>query len=364
MDKNQILAINCGSSSIKLALFEDLKAIKSIQGKPGELKRLLNEHFAEALPRLQGIGHRFVHGGERFYQTTAITQDLLKELSTLNELAPLHNPLCLEGIMIAMQWAPHVLQAVVFDTAFHHDMPQVASRYAIPESLGIRRYGFHGIAHQALWNSYRENVSKKGRVITLQLGNGCSATAICDGKSLDTSMGFTPAEGLVMGTRAGDIDSAVMPYLAAKTGQSAQEIMDLFNDQSGLLGISGIASNMAELLKSQDPRAKVAIDLFCYRIVKYIGSYIAVLGGLDALIFSGGIGENAWTIRESIIKEMRWFGVELDASLNAQASGLPTGTFKAIHASCSSASVYVASVDENLEIAKSIADCLQIGLKI
>jgi acetate kinase len=360
MDKNLILVINCGSSSIKLTLFEKLKALQSVQGKPGELKPLLQEHFAAALPRLQGIGHRFVHGGDLFYQTTRITTEVLSELKKLLDLAPLHNPLCLEAIQIAMQWAPQVPQVAVFDTAFHHDMPKVASRYAIPESLGIRRYGFHGIAHQALWNSYQEHVSKTGRVITLQLGNGCSATAIKEGKSLDTSMGFTPAEGLVMGTRAGDIDSAVMPYLAKKNGQSAQEMMDFFNEQSGLLGVSGISSNMAELLKSQDPRAKEAIDLFCYRIVKYISAYIAVLGGLDALIFSGGIGENAGSIRQKIINQMNWFGLNLDPVQNAQAVGLPVGSFRGIHASDSISKIYVASVEENLEIARSVVGCLQM----
>lgn len=357
MDKNGILAVNCGSSSIKLTLFENLKAIKQVNGKPGALKQLLEEHFSDALPRLKGIGHRFVHGGDHFYQTTPITPEVLKDLEKLSELAPLHNPLCLDGIHIAMEWAPKVFQAAVFDTAFHHDMPKVASRYAISEEWGIRRYGFHGIAHQALWNNYQQQVSKKGRVITLQLGNGCSATAIRDGKSLDTSMGFTPAEGLVMGTRAGDVDSALLPYLSNKYDRTAQEIMDLLNKESGLLGVSGVSANMEELLKSQDLQAKAAIDLFCYRVVKYIGAYIAVLGGLDALIFSGGIGENAAPIREMISNQMASFGWKIDRSLNDQAVGLSVGTFTAIHALDSSSGIYVCSVDENHEIAKSVMDC-------
>lgn len=357
MDKKGILAINCGSSSIKITLFDDLKPVKSIQGQPGELEQLLHDHFADALPRLKAIGHRFVHGGDQFFQTTILTPDVIQALEKLNELAPLHNPLCLEGIQIALKWAPNVWQAAVFDTAFHHDMPKVASRYAINEKWGIRRYGFHGIAHQALWNSYQKQISQNGRVITLQLGNGCSATAIRNGKSMDTSMGFTPAEGLVMSTRAGDIDSALMPYLCHKLNRTPQDILRIFNNESGLLGVSNLSSHMEELLKSADPHAQAAIDLFNYRIVKYIASYMAVLGGLDALIFSGGIGENAVSIRERIIKGMSWFGLKLDQKLNAQAVDLPVGSLKSIHASDSTSTIYVGAVDENHEIAKSVMDC-------
>lgn len=354
MDKKGILAINCGSSSIKITLFDDLKPVKSIQGQPGELKQLLQDHFADALPRLKAIGHRFVHGGDQFYRTTILTPEVIHALEKLNELAPLHNPFCLEGIRIAQKWAPDVWQAAVFDTAFHHDMPKVASSYAISEKWGIRRYGFHGIAHQALWNSYQKQVSQTGRVITLQLGNGCSATAICDGKSLDTSMGFTPAEGLVMGTRAGDIDSALMPYLCQKLKLSPQEVLRIYNNESGLLGISNVSSHMEELLKSADPHAQAAIELFNYRIVKYIGSYIAVLGGLDALIFSGGIGENAVSIRENIIKGLSGLGLKLDSKRNDQAVGLSIGSLQSIHASDSTSTIYVGAVDENHEIAKSV----------
>ena len=261
---------------------------------------------------IDAVGHRVVHGGERFTHSALITDDVLRGIEDCIDLAPLHNPGNVKGIVAARDiFGPGLPQVAVFDTAFHQTLPERAYLYALPYQLyrrhRLRRYGFHGTSHRYVAYRYRQLRSlapEKTNIITLHLGNGCSAAAIREGKSVDTSMGLTPLEGLVMGTRAGDLDAAILDFIASKEGLSIQEVESLLNKQSGLLGISGLTNDMRELLdeahEHNDRRAWLAIDLFCYRARKYIGAYLAALGGADALVFTGGIGENSAEIRRRI----------------------------------------------------------------
>lgn len=400
--KAPILVVNCGSSSIKATLFAHDHGIfrrlcdahlKGINAKEGQLEmtsssgkeahpfvqaltiadglsfifQTIAHQFDFSFSSLWGIGHRFVHGGERYWSSVRLDQTVILSLEKLSDLAPLHNESCLLGIKACHQLSASIAQVAVFDTAFHHFLPAVASHYAIPDEISskypIRRYGFHGISHAFLWEAYREMLGKqaeKAKVITLHLGNGCSMTAISGGQSIDTSMGFTPAEGLVMGTRAGDIDAAVMEFLCLHQKKAPSEVMEMLNFQSGLLGVSACSSDLETLLhlSQQNPKAKLAIEMFCYRILKYVGAYLAVLGGAEALIFSGGIGENAPSIRAQIIHQMEWYGVKLGSKANNEAVGLAPGQKRKISSEDSSLSVYVIASDENLWIAKDVARVL------
>jgi acetate kinase len=257
-----------------------------------------------ALSDIEAVGHRVVHGGERFRRSVLIDESVLAEIEDMIELAPLHNPANIKGIEAVTEILGKVPQTVVFDTAFHHTLPDRAYLYALPywvyRRYKIRRYGFHGTSHRYVAHRYRQLTGhdKPGTsVITLHLGNGASACAIKGGRSIDTSMGFTPLEGLVMGTRAGDMDPAILDFLAAKEGLSDSAMQNILNKQSGLQGISGITNDMRELLaeaeENDDRRARLAIEMFAYRIRKYIGAYLAAMGGADAVIFTGGIGENS-----------------------------------------------------------------------
>jgi acetate kinase len=310
---------------------------------------------------VQAVGHRIVHGGERFQRSVRIDDTVLRGIEDMIDLAPLHNPHNLKGVAAARAVlgaeVPHV---AVFDTSFHHTIPERAFLYAIPYQLyrrhKVRRYGFHGTSHRYVAYRWREltGVSRdKTRIITLHLGNGCSACAIDAGNSIDTSMGFTPLEGLVMGTRSGDLDPAVLEYLGAKEGLSASEVDNLLNKQSGLLGVSGLTNDMRELLaeahENNDRRALLAIDVFCYRVRKYIGAYLATLNGADAIVFAGGIGENAPEIRSRVCGELGWAGVELDEAANARMVGGAEGR---ITTDSSSLAVWVIPTDEELLIAR------------
>ncbi len=282
----------------------------------------------DGVREIDAVGHRVVHGGEYFRRSVLIDDDVIRRIEDTIELAPLHNPHNLRGILAVREaLGPGIPQAAVFDTAFHHTLPERAFLYAIPYSLyrryRIRRYGFHGTSHRYVAYRYRAltgTARDQTRLVTLHLGNGCSACAIRDGDSIDTSMGFTPLEGLVMGTRAGDLDPAILEYVALKEGLDIKEIDMLLNKQSGLLGISGLTHDMRELLEEarehDDRRARLAIEIFCYRVRKYIGAYLAALGGAAAIIFTGGIGENSPEIRARITDELQWMGVELDPALN------------------------------------------------
>jgi acetate kinase len=286
-----------------------------------------------AVGDIGAVGHRVVHGGEHFTRSTLIDDDTLRELEGTFDLAPLHNPHNLRGIRAARAaLGPGVPQVAAFDTAFHHTMPEHAYLYALPyqyyRRYRVRRYGFHGTSHRYVAHRYRQLTGRsreQTRIVTLHLGNGCSACAIAGGDSIDTSMGFTPLEGLVMGTRSGDLDPAILDYVAGKEGLSLPQMEAVLNTQSGLLGLSGLTADMRELLaeatEHDDRRARLAIDVFCYRARKYVGGYLAALGGADAVVFTGGIGENAAAVRAAIAAGLGWFGAEIDPERNAAAIG-------------------------------------------
>jgi acetate kinase len=286
-----------------------------------------------AVGDIGAVGHRVVHGGEHFTRSTLIDDDTLRELEGTFDLAPLHNPHNLRGIRAARAaLGPGVPQVAAFDTAFHHTMPEHAYLYALPyqyyRRYRVRRYGFHGTSHRYVAHRYRQLTGRsreQTRIVTLHLGNGCSACAIAGGDSIDTSMGFTPLEGLVMGTRSGDLDPAILDYVAGKEGLSLPQMEAVLNTQSGLLGLSGLTADMRELLaeatEHDDRRARLAIDVFCYRARKYVGGYLAALGGADAVVFTGGIGENAAAVRAAIASGLGWFGAEIDPERNAAATG-------------------------------------------
>jgi acetate kinase len=282
---------------------------------------------------IEAVGHRVVHGGERFTRSTRVDDEVWSALEDLIDLAPLHNPHNLRGIAAARAvLGAGVPQVAVFDTAFHHSLPETAYLYAIPYQLyrryRVRRYGFHGTSHRSIAYRYRQLTgrTREGtKIITLHLGNGASACAIAGGDSVDTSMGFTPLEGLVMGTRSGDLDPAILEFVSAKEGMSIREIDTMLNKQSGLLGVSGLTADMRELLAEEsehaDRRARLAIDLFCYRVRKYLGAYLAAMNGADAIVFSGGIGEHSPDIRERICRGLDWLGFSLDPAKNAGMAG-------------------------------------------
>ena len=277
---------------------------------------------------LHAVGHRVVHGGELFKESTLVDDRVLKGIEDCIDLAPLHNPNNVKGIIAARDLLGRdVPQVAVFDTSFHQSLPAEAYLYAVPYHLyrrhRIRRYGFHGTSHRYVafrYRALRQLTREQTHIISFHLGNGGSATAIKAGKSLDTSLGMTPLEGLVMGTRSGDLDPAVVGLIARKEAMSASEVESLLNTQSGLLGISGLTNDMRELLSESkehdDRRVKLAIEIFCYRARKYIGAYMAAMGGADALVFTGGIGENSPEIRARICDNMEWAGLRLDANKN------------------------------------------------
>jgi len=313
-----------------------------------------------SVAEIEAVGHRVVHGGERFTHSTRVDDAVWRELEELIELAPLHNPHNLRGITAARAvLGPGVPQIAVFDTAFHHSLPETAYVYGIPYQFyrryRVRRYGFHGTSHRYIAYRYRQLTQRSReatKIITLHLGNGASACAIVNGASVDTSMGFTPLEGLMMGTRSGDLDPAILDFISAKEGLGLHEVDSLLNKQSGLLGVSGLTADMRELLAEEsehgDRRARLAIDLFCYRVKKYIGSYLAAMNGADAIVFAGGIGENSPHVRARICAGLEWLGIELDASRNEQVVG---GEGR-IDRDGSRVNVWIIPTDEELLIAR------------
>ena len=314
----------------------------------------------DSVGQIEAVGHRVVHGGERFTHSTRIDDEVRRELEDLIELAPLHNPHNLRGIAAARAaLGPGVPQVAIFDTAFHHSLPDVAYLYAIPYQLyrrhRVRRYGFHGTSHRYVAYRYRQLTGRsreQTRIITLHLGNGASACAIAGGDSVDTSMGFTPLEGLVMGTRSGDIDPAILDFVSAKEGLTLHELDSMLNKQSGLLGLSGLTADMRELLAEEaehgDRRARLAVDLFCYRVKKYLGAYLAAMNGADAIVFAGGIGENSPDVRARICTGMDWLGIALDPEKNASI----TGTEGRVDRDGSRLELWVIPTDEELLIAR------------
>ena len=363
-----ILVLNCGSSSIKYQLIniepKELLA-KGIVDKIGlkgasiknersdgdrvKLEGEIIDHKAgieyalgvlvskrhgslKSIEEIDAVGHRVAHGGERFKKSVLITDDVLKDIEKCIELAPLHNPHNLKGITSIRALLPVVPQVAVFDTAYHQTMPPFSYLYAIPYSLyekyKIRRYGFHGSSHRFVAEKACDNLGvniEDVKIISCHLGNGSSIAAIKNGKSVDTSMGLTPVEGLIMGTRCGDLDAGALLYIMQKEEIGIQTTNTLINKHSGVLGISGISSDMREIeeaaFKKNNERAKLALDMFHYRIRKYIGSYAAAMNGVDIIIFTGGIGENAATTREEICKEISFLGVDFDFDLNKGSRG-------------------------------------------
>ena len=400
-----VLVLNCGSSSLKFQLVETdyeriersadrIKAKGSCErigsqslislwseGKqPQQLAVPFRDHRAaidfmmrwivsseagiagiQTLADISAVGHRVVHGGERFFESVVIDDQVIRGIEECIELAPLHNPANLSGIRAVREaLGPGVPQVAVFDTAFHAQMPEAAYVYAIPYQFyrryKVRRYGFHGTSHRYVSYRYRvltETPKPRVKIITLHLGNGCSACAIDGGRSVDTSMGMTPVEGLVMGTRSGDIDPAIVEYLAMKEGITVQAVDHILNKQSGLLGISGLTNDMRELLEErrehQDRRATLAIAVFCQRVKKYIGAYLAALNGANAVVFTGGIGENAAAVRAEIIAGLEWLGLALDHDKNAATIGGAEGV---ISTPASRIPIWVIPTNEELLIAR------------
>jgi acetate kinase len=395
----KILVINSGSSSIKYRLFD--MAAKTVLASGvleqiGEAESRLTHHTRNAqgemdavekaaavadhqagfaligtvlgesgalrdINELSGIGHRVVHGGEKFTQPTLINQKVIDTIRQLIPLAPLHNPANLLGIEVIMQSASQVPQVAVFDTAFHQSIPEHAFRYAIPQNLyekhHVRRYGFHGTSHHYVAKQAAASLNRplnELNLITLHLGNGASATAVKKGKSIDTSMGMTPLEGLIMGTRSGDIDPAIVFYLGRQTGLGRDEVESILNKDSGLKGICGVNDmrEIEKLAQTGDSRAKLALEMFCYRIQKYIGAYYAVLGRLDALIFTAGIGEKSPLIRAGTCQGLSHIGIEIDPEKNNQKS---KKAFE-IQKHGSKVSVFVIPTNEELEIAEQTVE--------
>ncbi len=358
----KILVINSGSSSIKYQLFEtdtgtvmakgladkigmidaSLKNVRH-DGDEVLLKGEIVDHQAgieyvlgvlvsekhgslKSLEEIDAVGHRVVHGGETFKTSVLIDEEVVKKIEECADLAPLHNPPNLKGIYAITELLPDTPQVAVFDTAFHQTMPKYAYMYAIPYTLykkyGLRRYGFHGTSHQYVSQRACEilNVDyHTQKIISCHLGNGASVTAINRGRSVDTSMGLTPVEGMIMGTRSGDLDLGVLTYVMNKEELGVREANTLINKFSGMLGISGVSSDMREVEKAADEgnsRARLALDMYYYRIIKYIGSYIAVLGGVDIIVFTGGIGENSEPTREAVCSKFDYMGLKFDAKKN------------------------------------------------
>lgn len=361
MDKKTILVFNPGSSSLKFSLIRSQDQTVLISGlaeklgltdasisfkeggkkeafplQPGNHQQALIEIFKilekrNFLKEIQGIGHRVVHGGEAFKTSSIINEEVISIIESCIPFAPLHNPANLIGIRVAMEVAPNLPQVAVFDTAFHQTIPKEAYLYAVPiewyRSFAVRRYGFHGTSHQYVVQKAAEELGldiKESAFISAHLGNGASATAVLNGRSVDTTMGFTPLEGLVMGTRSGDIDPGLPPYIALSLGISPDEVVDLLNKKSGLLGLSELSNDMRELTiaaNSGHVGAKLAIDVFVHRLAKAIGALAISLPKIDALIFTGGIGENSALVREKVIGKLGAFGFQLDHKANDHAVG-------------------------------------------
>jgi acetate kinase len=397
----RVLTINCGSSTLKFQLMEVCltasaqerrlaRGIVDRIGGRGEIELSpdndertvqpaeVPDHGEAALRAIraldssglvgevEAVGHRVVHGGTRFSEPTLLDNAAVVAIEELTELAPLHNGPALAAIRATREaLGPGVPMVATFDTAFHRTMPEKAALYAIPPELaakhGIRRYGFHGLAHRYMAERYAEIATtplKQTKLVTLQLGNGCSAAAVDGGRSVDTSMGLTPLEGLVMGTRSGDVDPSLAGFLAHREGASVEEVEGWLNHRSGLLGVSGVSRDMREVLEAEgrgDERALLAVEMFVYRVRKQLGAYLAALGGADAVVFGGGIGEHAPEVRSRILAGMAWCGLEVDEETNEET----VGTEARISAESSRIHAHVIPVDEEKIIARDTVRCLR-----
>lgn len=390
----KVLVINAGSSSLKFQLFDmdnenviakgncekiglegsfigyktngdkkevmfDMPDHKVAVQKVFDVLTDKEDGVIKSVDEISAVGHRFVHGGWLFDKSVILTEEILDKLSMLTDLSPLHvhgNMAGIRGCQAVMPNIPHVL---VFDTAFHASMPAKAYMYGINyedyEKYHIRKYGFHGTSHRFVTQEVAKLLNKSPedlKIITVHLGNGSSITAVDHGKSVDTTMGLTPLEGLIMGTRSGDLDPSVVGYLAEKKGMTASEVVNYLNKKSGINGVSGVSSDMRELnsaIKAGNERARLALDMLIYRVKKYIGSYMAVLGGADAIVFTGGIGEHQEDLREEALANMEYCGIEIDVEKN---NNLPRGTIEEISTSKSKVKVFRIPTDEELMIAR------------
>lgn len=366
----KILTINAGSSSIRLEVFDigdgtprSLGRATAIAGDPTTLFAKLAAQAGLGVEPPSAVAHRWVHGGPRVRMAALIDANMEAALVQAAPLAPLHAPASLAWLAHCRAvMGPDIRQIVVPDTAYFASLPDVAASYALPREFSARyhlhRYGFHGLAHQSMvtqWLAGRGADAAAAKVISLQLGAGCSVTASHGGAPVDTSMGFTPLEGLVMATRAGDIDAGLLLYLQREAGMDAAQMEILMNQNSGLLGLSGISGDMRMLLASDSPEARSAIALYCYRAKKYIGAYLAALGGADAVLFGGGVGENSPAIRAQIVAGMQWCGLKLDAAANL----LPQKQGGRINASDSQIEISVIHVDEAHIMARTAVDLLR-----
>ena len=388
----KILVLNCGSSSIKYALYnmDDKRVITSggiekiglpdsflklkFNGQKVQIDRPIEEHTAgvqfifevlttgdyavlSSLDELDAVGHRMVHGGEKFNQSVLLTPEVMTAFEACNDLAPLHNPANIKGVNAVKALLPNIPQVGVFDTAFHQSMPDYAYMYALPYELyqkyGVRRYGFHGTSHRYVSQRVCEYLGIKPegtRIITCHIGNGASIAAVKDGRCVDTSMGLTPLEGLIMGTRCGDIDAGAVTFLMDKLQLDTKQLSALLNKQSGLAGISQLSSDFRDILAGiaqGNGKARLAKEMYTYRIKKYIGQYAAAMGGVDVILFTGGAGENQWEVREGATTGLEFMGVKLDESKNRSCRA----TEAVISADDSTVKVCVIPTDEELMIA-------------
>jgi acetate kinase len=389
-----ILVINAGSSSLKYQLFDmtdesvtakgrverigmetailthepsnkaEVKEVSEILEHTTAIRKVVDmlvhptHGVVGSIDEINAVGHRIVHGGESFSTSTLVSQEVRSEIRRLFDLAPLHNPAGMMGIDAVDNTLPNVPQAVVFDTAFHQTMPRKVYLYPIPIRLytkhKIRRYGFHGTSHDYVSQRAALKLGKPIealKIITCHIGNGASVTAVMDGKSYDTSMGLTPLEGLMMGTRSGDLDPAIVPFVMGKEDLTLNEVNSMLNKHSGLIAVSGISSDMREIdeaMNEGDKNAKLAFDMYVYRLRKYIGSYVAAMNGIDALVFTAGVGENSATIRKAVCEGITCFGLQLDEEKNKVRSGED----RVISTADSKVSVMVIPTNEELMIAR------------
>ena len=386
-----VFVLNAGSSSLKYQLINaktaELKASGLVEriGIDGILKHEVGENkkltfelpipthkeaielvlriltndetkVIDSIKEIQAIGHRIVHGGEFFKESTIVTPDVIEKIEQLIPLAPLHNPANIMGIKICQELMPKIPNVAVFDTAFHQTMPKENFLYAVPYAdyteHHLRKYGFHGTSHYYVSNEMVKILNKNdSKIIVCHLGNGSSVCAVRDGKSISTSMGLTPLEGLIMGTRAGDIDAGVIPYLMEKKNLTSNQILDYLNKKSGILGVSGISSDLREVIKASkdgDIRSKITIEMLCNRIKKYLCSYAGLMGGVDAVCFTAGIGENSDLIREKVCNGLEFMGIELDADKNK----IREKGNREISKKSSRTKIYVIPTNEELVIAK------------
>ena len=389
----KILVLNCGSSSIKYALYDmDSKTVMTSGGAErvgldgafvkvklanGDKRQIMHdipEHtegvkfifslltdpeigVIKDLKEIDAVGHRMVHGGEKFNKSVVLNDEVLKVFEECNDLAPLHNPANLKGVKAVQELMPGLPQVGVVDTAFHQTMPDYAYMYAVPyelyEKYGVRRYGFHGTSHRYVSQRVCDFLGVKAeykKVITCHIGNGGSVAAVDGGKCVDTTMGLTPLEGVMMGTRSGDIDGGAVAFIQKKLGLDADGISDLLNKKSGVLGISGISSDMREIdaaAESGDPKAVLALAMYNYRIKKYVGAYAAAMGGVDIVVFTAGVGENQSSMRAEVCRNMEWMGIKLDEEKNKTVRGVEA----VISTPDSKVTVVVIPTDEELMIA-------------